>query len=153
MRSSAARLAACVITCLLLCLARVQAADATVYQVPDTIPDDCSVAVDQDVMDWLATVPDGNTAQFAPDGCYGQDGTITVTARTDLVIDGQGSELRALTAGDSHRANWRFVGGANLTVQNLARCLQPVGRRTRGWHLCSARRAVGPPETLARAAP
>jgi hypothetical protein len=120
MRSSAARLAACVVTCLLLCLAHVQAAGATVYQIPDAIPDDCSVAVDQDVMDWLDTVPDGNTAQFAPDGCYGQDGTITVTQRADLVIDGQGSEFRALTVGDSQRANWRFVGGGKLTVQDLA---------------------------------
>jgi len=36
------------------------------------------------------------------------------------VIDGQGSEFRALTTGGSHRANWRFVGGRDLTVRDLA---------------------------------
>jgi hypothetical protein len=45
---------------------------------------------------------------------------ITLTGRNGLVIDGQGAEFRALRAGGSHRANWRFVGGSNLTLQNLA---------------------------------
>ena len=62
-------------------------------------------------MAWLATVPDGSTVQFGAGRCYGQDGTITLTDRNGLVIDGQGSEFRALTLGGSHRANWRFVGG------------------------------------------
>ncbi len=120
MRGTAARLAVWVISCLLPSMAGAHAANAATYQVPGTIPDDCSVAVEQDVMDWLATVPDGNTARFEAGGCYGQDGTITLSGRADLVIDGQGSEFRALTTGDSHRANWHFVGGGNLTVQNLA---------------------------------
>ena len=68
----------------------------------------------------LATVPDGSTVRFAADGCYGQDGTITLTGRKGLVIDGRGAEFRAPTPGDSHRANWRFVGGSDLTVQNMA---------------------------------
>src|SRR5262245_4240941 len=120
MRVSAARLAACTITCLSLSLASAQAAGAAVYDVPAQIADDCSAAVDQQVMAWLATVPDGNTARFGPGRCYGQDGTISLTGRSDLAIDGRGSEFRALTAGGSHRANWRFVGGANLSVQDLA---------------------------------
>jgi Bacterial Ig-like domain len=120
MRRSAARFAVWVTFCLLLPMAGADAADAAIYQVPDAIPDDCSAAVEQDVMNWLATVPDGSTARLAPDGCYGQDGTIIVSGRNGLVIDGQGSEFRALTSGDSHRANWRFVGGENLTVQDLA---------------------------------
>jgi hypothetical protein len=36
------------------------------------------------------------------------------------VIDGQGSEFRALTPGGSHRANWRLVNGGNLTLRNMA---------------------------------
>jgi Bacterial Ig-like domain len=78
------------------------------------------VAVDDEITAWLASVPDGNTARFATDGCYGQDGAIEVDGRTNLVIDGQVSEFRALTPGDSHRANWRFSGGTNLTVRNMA---------------------------------
>jgi hypothetical protein len=108
------------IICLLLTFCGgVEAAEAAVYDVPADIASDCSVAVDDEITAWLATVPDGNTARFAPGGCYGQDGTIALGGRADLVIDGQRSEFRALTPGDEERANWRFVGGANLTVQNV----------------------------------
>jgi hypothetical protein len=58
--------------------------------------------------------------QFGTGRCYGQNGTITLTGRSGLTIDGGGSEFRALSTGDSHRANWRFAGGSNITVQNLA---------------------------------
>jgi hypothetical protein len=110
----------CLIIVLLVAAFGAEAADAAIYDVPSDVTADCTAAVDDEIADWLATVPDGNTARFAPDGCYGQDGTIELGGRNDLVIDGQGSEFRALTAGDSHRANWRFTGGANLTVRNMA---------------------------------
>ena len=90
-----------------------------VYKVPPTIKANCSTPVDAQINAWLATVPDNSTVQFGAGRCYGQDGTITLTGRNGLVIDGQGSEFRALTPGASHRANWRVVNGANLTVQNL----------------------------------
>jgi hypothetical protein len=116
-----------VIGVLLLALAVCQPAMAArkpatpgVYKVPTKIPDNCSVSVEAKIMAWLATVPDGSTVQFGPGRCYGQDGTITLTGRSGLVIDGQGSEFRALTPGGSHRANWRLVGGSNLTLANMA---------------------------------
>ncbi len=91
-----------------------------IYEVPTSIAGDCSVAVEDEIMAWLATVPDGSTAQFGAGRCYGQDGTITLADGEGLVIDGQGSEFRALTPGGSHRANWRFMGGRNLIVRNMA---------------------------------
>jgi hypothetical protein len=91
-----------------------------VYKVPKSLADDCSVPVEGEITNWLATLPDGAKVQFGPRGCYGQDGTITLTNKNGLVINGQGSEFRALTPGDSHRANWRFVGGSDLTVRNMA---------------------------------
>src|SRR4051812_33828715 len=101
---------------------------APVYKVPGKIRSDCSVTVEDKLMAWLATVPDGSTVQFATNGCYGQDVAITLTGRNGLVIDGRGSEFRALTRGDSHRDNWRFVGGSDITVQNLAvRGSDPTG--------------------------
>jgi hypothetical protein len=112
---------------LLLALAVCQPATAarkpatpTVYRVPAKIADNCSVPVENKIMAWLATVPDGSTVQFGPGRCYGQDGTITLTGRSGLVIDGQGSEFRALTPGGSHRANWRLVNGGSLTLSNMA---------------------------------
>jgi hypothetical protein len=131
---SVVRLGAYVIACLLALAACSQAAAAAVYEVPAEIPDDCSVSVENQVMAWLATVPDGNTARFAAGACYGQDGTITLTGRSGLVIDGQGAEFRALTMGGAHRANWRFFGGANLAIQNVAvRGTNPAGGYTAGF--------------------
>ena len=101
---------------------------ATVYKPPKKIKSDCSVPVDSQINSWLASVPDNAMVQFEAGRCYGQDGTITLTGRSGLVIDGQGAEFRALTPGGSHRANWRFVGGRSLTVQNLAvRGSNPTG--------------------------
>src|ERR687898_2442599 len=91
---------------------------AAVYQIRKKIRDNCSVPVENQIMAWLATVPDGSSVQFGPGRCYGQDGTITLTGRSELVIDAQGSEFRALTPGGSHRANWRLVGGAKLTIRH-----------------------------------
>jgi hypothetical protein len=129
------RLGTCVIFCLLVTAVISQAAGAAVYQVPAEISGaSCAEPVEDEIMAWLATVPDGNTARFAPGGCYGHDGTITLTGRSGLVIDGQGAEFRALTLGGTHRANWRFVGGTNLTVQNLAvRGSNPAGGYTAGF--------------------
>src|SRR3954452_11158808 len=93
---------------------------AQVVKVPGKIRSDCSAAVSDKLTAWLATVPDGSTVQFASNGCYGEDGTITLPGRNGLVLDGRGSEFRTLTPGDSQRANWRFSGGSNLTVQNMA---------------------------------
>ncbi len=102
---------------------------AAVYQVPASIKDDCSSPVEDEIMAWLATVPDGSTVQFGAGRCYGQDGTITLTDRNGLVIDGRGSEFRALTPGGSHRDNWRFVRGGDLTVRNMAvRGSDPEGK-------------------------
>jgi hypothetical protein len=120
--------------CLLLGMVSAQATMAappqrtTVYKPPSKIKSDCSVAVDGQINAWLATVPDNARVQFGAGRCYGQDGTITLSGRRGLVIDGQGSEFRALTPGGSHRANWRFVNGGSLTVQNLAvRGSNPTG--------------------------
>jgi hypothetical protein len=88
--------------------------------VPGNITSNCSAPVEGKLMAWLATLPAGSTVRFAANGCYGQDGTITLTGRKGLVLDGRGAEFRALTPGDSHRANWRFVRGSDLTVQNMA---------------------------------
>jgi hypothetical protein len=99
-----------------------------VYKVPASIRDNCSVAVEDKIMAWLATVPDGSTVLFGPGRCYGQDGTITLAGRSGLVIDARGSEFRAITPGSSHRANWRLTAGGNLTFRNMAvRGSNPTG--------------------------
>jgi hypothetical protein len=92
------------------------------FLVPDSIPADCSRAVEDDIMDWLATVPDGSTVRFKHNGCYGQDETIELEDRLDLTIDGNGSTFKALTRGSPNRDNWRIEGGQGITLTNMTVC-------------------------------
>lgn len=94
-------------------------ADGAVYNVPDTIASDCSRPVEQEIMEWLVGVPNGGTAVFAHEGCYGQDGTITLDDRSDLTVNGNGSTFKALTEGLSDRSNWRIRSGNNITIRNM----------------------------------
>ena len=138
MTRRAAPVAICLVICVLVALPCSPALAAppktTVYKVPSKIKSDCSAAVDDKISAWLASVPDNSTAQFGQGSCYGQNGTITLSGRRNLVIDGQGSEFRALSPGDSHRSNWRFIGGATLTVRNVAvRGTNPLGGYQAGF--------------------
>src|SRR5579872_6366359 len=45
------------------------ASNIKLYTVPSTIASDCSQAVDSAINQWLATVPDGATAQFGVGKC------------------------------------------------------------------------------------
>ena len=92
------------------------------FMVPDSIPADCSRPVENEIMAWLATVPNGATARFEHNGCYGQDETIELEDRIDLTIDGNGSSFKALTTGSPNRDNWRIEGGRNITLRNMTVC-------------------------------
>jgi len=89
--------------------------------VPSSIPSDCSMPVESQIMQWLATVPDGSSVAFRPGGCYGEDQSITLHDRNGLTIDGQGATFRALTLseGNPDRANWMLLGGTNNTLENM----------------------------------
>jgi len=95
------------------------------YLVPTTIPADCSRPAENDIMQFLATVPDGSTVRFPPGGCYAQGTRIQVFDRHDLVIDGGGSTFRKTSPsipngrGPDVHPNWRLAGGSNITLQNL----------------------------------
>jgi hypothetical protein len=93
-------------------------AQAAIYTIPDSIPGGCSVNVTQSIRTWLASVPDGSTAQFRR-RCYRVDGTLQLNGRRSLVLAGNEATFRAMTLGGSHRAHWRFVGGENLTIRNM----------------------------------
>lgn len=107
------------VAALLPVLAAPASASAAVYDVPASIPADCSVPVETQLTSWIASVPDGSTVRLGAGKCYGQDESVTVTDRANLTIDGNGSELRALTPGGPYRANLRLVHGSNLAVLNL----------------------------------
>ena len=72
----------CLIIVLLVAALGAEAADAAVYDVPSDITADCSVAVDDEIAAWLATVPDGNTAPSRPTAPTGRTGRSSLVAET-----------------------------------------------------------------------
>ena len=90
-----------------------------VVPAPAEIASDCSVDVTDALSGWIASVPDGRTLQFAAGGCYRVDGTVRITGRTGLVLDGNGATLRAGSEGDQARRHLSITGGSDLAVRNL----------------------------------
>ena len=92
---------------------------------PSSIAADCSRDVTAELVSWIASVPDGSTASFAPNGCYRVDGTIQLKYRNGLTLDGQGATFKEFTNGmelgirDARaRGAFKFWRGSNLTVRN-----------------------------------
>jgi hypothetical protein len=68
---------------------------------------------------WIDSVPDHVTLSFQPNACYRLDGTIRITARNGLTLEGNGATFKAGTDGDDERRQFWFVGGTDLTVRNV----------------------------------
>jgi hypothetical protein len=90
-----------------------------VRMVPSSIVSDCSRPVDGELNAWLRSVPDGSTILFGAGRCYGQDGTLFVTDRSNLTIDGNGSTFKTLTVGTPGRDSWRIEAGRNIILKNM----------------------------------
>lgn len=95
------------------------AQDAPTAPAPPDIASDCSVDVTDALTGWIASVPDGSTLELAPAGCYRIDSTVSVSNRSNLVIDGNGATMRATTEGDQERRHLRLFGGRDLVVRDL----------------------------------
>jgi len=82
------------------------------YTVPSTIASDCSADVTAKLASWIASVPDHATLLFGSNACYRIDGTLTLTDRAGLTLDGNGSVFDgSAPSTDGNRAHWRLVGG------------------------------------------
>jgi Bacterial Ig domain len=93
----------------------------TTYQVPTNIRDNCSADVTQALLSWIGTVPDNSIVSFGLGACYRIDGTLELWDRNGLDLEGNGATFEATSAPASgdERAQWRFVGGSNLTMRNM----------------------------------
>jgi hypothetical protein len=98
---------------------------AAVVTVPTSIPSDCSRDVSAALIAWIASVPDGSTLQFTPNGCYRVDRKLTISYRNGLTFEGNGATFRAFTSGRELgaaearvRSMFTFWRGSNLTVRN-----------------------------------
>jgi hypothetical protein len=93
---------------------------------PASISSDCSRDVSAELTAWIASVPDHSTLEFAPQGCYRVDRTLTIRYRNDLVLEGNGATFRAFTTGRElppaqarTRSMFSFWKGSNLTLRDV----------------------------------
>lgn len=74
---------------------------------------------------FLASVANGSTVDFPAGGRYRIEGTLVVSGKNGVTIDGHGSTFFATTNGVGTasqirtRSQWRFTSDTNLTVQNM----------------------------------
>ena len=100
-------------------------AAATVATVPASIAADCSRDVDAQLGAWIASVPDGSTLEFTPQGCYRVDRTLAIQHRNGLTFEGNGANVPAFASGRElpptrrGRAACSTSAGSNLTVRNV----------------------------------
>lgn len=96
----------------------------TTATVPDAITADCGRDVTGPLNSWMASVADGSTLAFRPGACYRVDGTLVLTDRRDLTIDGRGATLAASVVPPASpkitRQMWSVVAGSDVTLENMA---------------------------------
>ena len=81
---------------------------AQVFQVPNSIPDNCSTDVTSQLQTWLESLPNGEIAaeegtavtpspiviEFAHDGCYLVNGSLWLQGWQNVTFEGNGAELK-----------------------------------------------------------
>jgi hypothetical protein len=89
------------------------------YDIPASIPADCSVDVTEPIVSWIASVPNGSTLSFSPGACYRIEGTIEFRNRTDLRLQGNGATFRSFNPPADQRAIWRVIDSSGVSFNNL----------------------------------
>jgi hypothetical protein len=87
--------------------------------VPASIASDYSHDVSTELLQWVASVPNGSVLSFAKRGCYEIDKRLRFRDRRDLTFDGNGATFRAETEGGQGRRHFDFVGGGGLVLRDL----------------------------------
>lgn len=107
-------------------LSAAKSAHADTQSVPLSIESDCSVDVTAKLLTWIASVADGSTLSFTPEGCYRIDGVLKVSDRHDLTFEGNNATFRAVTDGKElpaalarTRSHWSFRNGSGVTLRNM----------------------------------
>jgi hypothetical protein len=92
---------------------------APIYRVPVSIASDGSRDVTQELINFIAKVPDGSEIIFRKNGHYRIDGSLIVEGRSGLKLDGNAATLFSGAPGDRERSHLWLRGGRDLTVTNL----------------------------------
>jgi IPT/TIG domain len=107
---------------------------ATTYQVPSSIPADCSVDVTSQLLSWIGSVPDNSVLSFGANGCYRIEGTLELRNRAGLDLEGNGATFRSFNAPSDQRAIWRVIDSSGFVFHNMT----IIGSYTKGGTLDSS---------------
>lgn len=80
----------------------------TTFQVPSSIPHDCSVDVAPQLQTWIASVPNNSTLVFF--GCFRVEETLEIDGR--IALQFTGGTFRQFTPPQDQRPVWRLVGSS-----------------------------------------
>jgi hypothetical protein len=95
------------------------------YAIPTTVARDCSVDVTTVLNSAIAALPDNAMLTFPANGCYQIDGTITISGKHGLTVNGNNSSFRAMTSGAElpakqarTRDQFLVINSSNITIAN-----------------------------------
>jgi Right handed beta helix region len=87
--------------------------------VPASVASDCSGDVTPALSKWISSVPDNSTLMLAKGACYQVDGSLAITNRRNLMLEGNGATLEATTKGTRTRIHFGIDNSENIIVRNL----------------------------------
>jgi hypothetical protein len=89
------------------------------YQIPSSIPGDCSADVTQPILSWIASVPNNSTLSFSTGACYRIEGTLEIRNRSGIDFEGNGATFRSFNAPADQRAIWRVIDSSGFVFNNM----------------------------------
>jgi hypothetical protein len=95
------------------------------FTVPASIPLDCSRDVTADLVDFIASIPDGTSSNpsvisFRSGDCYRVDGTLLVDDRNHLTLDGNGARIDgSYVVGSKSRRHLEVNRGSHVTIREF----------------------------------
>lgn len=89
------------------------------FTTPSSITADCSQDVTPQLAGWIASVPDNSVLSFPTGACYRIDTTLVIQERSQLLLEGHGATLKAVTEGDRNRDHLRITKSSNVIVHDL----------------------------------
>jgi hypothetical protein len=75
---------------------------------------------------WIGSIPDNSILSFGKAKCYRIDGTVELSSRSRLILQGNGSTFRSLTPmvggnkADDWRAMFRVIASSAISFENMA---------------------------------
>jgi hypothetical protein len=90
-----------------------------VHSVPASVASDCSADVTPALSKWISSVPDNSTLTLGKSACYQVDGSLAITNRRNLLLEGNGATLKATTRGTRTRIHFGIDNSENIIVRNL----------------------------------